>query len=338
MASAIVCTVALPAGADFIRGGATLSTVSSVVKISRAGHGLETLTEGEVLYIFTEKGEPVAQVVIKGVFADEIHSEPLPSAVARAIRESNAILVFSNLREYGDFIKAYLLGSADAFEDFIARFPKSELRHEAQRVIDGLIYRPYKIRGSVEAFEEFMRNYPENSYFRSARERRDRLLFERASRVGRINALSVFMGSYPDNLYLKEAESMVTAIQGGYRELPMADLANSPRNWQGKQVRFTANLHSSLPIYVEGFSVGRKTAGFTSPRNSAEHLNIQVQNGPYVLWRLFIDRELVDLTSLVEETEKGTRMKIYGTVFEINGGAPWIQVEDLELFEKSGGS
>ena len=84
-----------PALGEFVRGGATLGKMSPFVRISREGNGLESLIEGEVLYIFTETGEPVAQIVVRDVFSDEIHSEPLPSAVAREIRETGAAGMFA---------------------------------------------------------------------------------------------------------------------------------------------------------------------------------------------------------------------------------------------------
>jgi hypothetical protein len=33
---------------------------------------------------------------------------------------------------------------------------------------------------------------------------------------------------------------------------------------------------------------------------------------------------------MIEEMEKGTPLKIYGRVFDILGGAPWIDVDDVE--------
>ena len=146
---------------EFVRGAATLSNVSSVIKISREGNNLDSLVPGETLYIFTESGEPVSQIVVRDVFSDIIHSEPLPASVARQIRESGSILIFSNLREYGDFIIAFRTGTKDAFSDFIGFNPDSELREEAKRIYDGLVYRPFKISGTPEALDDFIRKYYE---------------------------------------------------------------------------------------------------------------------------------------------------------------------------------
>ncbi len=319
-----------PGQAELVRGGAALSTVSSVIKISREGNGLDSLVEGEVLYIFTEKGEPVAQVIIKDVFSDAIYSEPLPGAVARQIRETNSILIFSNLREYGDFLAAYLEGSEDAFRNFIQRFPRSELGEEAQRIVDGLVYRPYKLRGTPEAMEEFAQKYPDNSYVRNALTRRDDLLFEPVRNTDRISAYRSFLISHPDNRHAGEARERLIALQGTFEESTLEEVARYPRAHLGRKVRFPCQLHSTLPIYVEGPGVGRKTASFSSPRNAAEHINLQVEEKELVLWRLFVPREDEDLARRLQEVKKGEGIMVYGVVFDILGGAPWIDVVDME--------
>ena len=69
-----------------------------------------------------------------------------------------------------------------------------------------------------------------------------------------------------------------------------------------------------------------------SPRNASEHLNFQVQDNDIVLWRLFINREDEDVVKTIEEAEKGASLLIYGMVFTNLGGAPWIDVEDVEKY------
>jgi len=322
-----------PALGEVIRGGATLGSVSAVIKISREGNGLESLVEGEVLYIFTETGEAVSQIVVKDVFSDEIHSEPMPSAVARQIRETGVILIFSNLREYGDYISATLTGTADSFREFMADHPRSELGEEVKRILDGIIYRPYKLKGTVEAFEEFLEKYPDNtynSYAVNALKRRDDLRFSEVSVPNKISGYRKFILTYPDNIHTADARERLTRLQGGYKEITLDDLARYPRSNNGKTVKFPCTLHSALPVYVEGPGVGRKTAAFQSPRNSFEHLNFQVGNDGIVLWRLFVTRDDDQLVNMIEEMEKGTPLKVYGTVFDIVGGAPWIDVDDIE--------
>jgi hypothetical protein len=322
-----------PALGEVVRGGATLGSVSAVVKISRERNGLESLVEGEVLYIFTETGEAVSQIVVKDVFSDEVHSEPLPSAVARQIRETGVILIFSNLREYGDYISATLTGTADSFREFMADHPRSELGEEVKRILDGLVYRPYKLRGTVEAFEEFLQKYPDttyNSYAVNALKRRDDLQYAVASIPDKISGYRKFILTYPDNIHTPDARERLTRLQEGYEEITLEDLARYPRSNNGKTIKFPCTLHSALPVYVEGPGVGRKTAAFQSPRNSFEHLNFQVGNNGYVLWRLFASRGDDQLVRMIEGMDKGTPLRIYGTVFDTLGGAPWIDVDDIE--------
>lgn len=322
-----------PALGEIVRGGATLGSVSTLVKISREGNGLESLVEGEVLYIFTETGEAVSQIVVKDVFSDEIHSEPLPSAVARQIRETGVILVFSNLREYGDYISATLTGTAEAFREFMADHPRSELAEEVKRILDGLVYRPYKLRGTVEAFEEFLEKYPDasyNSYAENALKRRDDLQFSQFSERDKISGYRQFILTYPDNMHIREARESLSRLQNEYEEITLEDLARYPRSSNGKEVRFASTLHSALPVYVEGPGVGRKSAAFQSPRNSFDHFNFQVEGGEIVLWRLFVNRDDDQLVSMIEKLDKGTAIRIYGKVFDIMGGAPWIDVDDIE--------
>lgn len=330
-AFAIMCWAA-DTHAELMRGGATLSSVSSVVKISREGNSLDTLAPGETLYIFTEAGEPVAEIYVKDVFSDVIHSEPLPDAVARQIRESNSILIFSNLREYGDFIKAFSIGSLESFKDFISRYPESELREESQRILDGLVYRPYKIRGTHQAFDEFLIKFPGNYYAGRALQRRDELRYLPVRTADTISEYRLFLNTYPDNLHVPEVRERMRAILGTYRETTLEEVARYPERYLGKKIRFSSTLHSALPVYVEGPGVGRKTDLFKSPRNTIDHLNFQVREGDIVLWRLFASREAESVVKMIEESEKGDHLLVYGMVFNSLGGAPWIDVDDVEKY------
>ena len=317
---------------ELMRGGATLSPVSSVIKISREGNGLDSLVSGEILYIFTDFGEPVSQIFIKNVFSDVIYSEPLPDAVARQIRETRSILIFSNLREYGDFIKAFRHGSMDAFKDFITRYPDSELREEAQRIFDGLVYRPFKIKSTPQALDEFINKYPDNYYAGSALKRRDDLQYIPVKAADRISQYRWFISTYPDNIHTGEAREKIGAILSTYEDANLEEVARYPRSHLGKKVKFSCNLHSALPVYVEGPGIGRKTASFRSPRNAVDYLNFQVTENDFVLWRLFASRENENLVKTIQESEKGDHIIVYGVVFDTLGGAPWMDVDDIERY------
>ncbi len=317
---------------ELLRGGATLSSVSSVIKISREGNGLDSLVSGEILYIFTDSGEPISQIFVKDIFSDVIYSEPLPDAVARQIRETRSILIFSNLREYGDFIKAFRIGSMESFRDFITRYPDSELREEAQRIFDGLVYRPYKIKGTHQALEEFTKKHPDNYYVGSALKRRDDLQYIPLKAADRISQYRWFISTYPDNLHAGEARERIGAILSTYEDTSLEEVARYPRSHLGKKVRFSSTLHSALPVYVEGPGVGRKTALFRSPRNAVDYLNFQVTEEDIVLWRLFASRENENTVKTIQESVKGDHIVVYGVVFDTLGGAPWIDVDDIERY------
>ncbi len=317
---------------ELMRGGAALSSVSSVIKISREGNDLDPLTKGEILYIFTDTGEAVSQIIVKDIFSDVIHSEPLPDAVARQIRETRSILIFSNLREYGDFIKAFRDGSMDSFREFIMLYPDSELREEAQRIFDGLVYRPYKIKGSPQALDEFTKKHPDNYYVGSALKRRDDLRYIPVKVADKISRYRWFISTYPDNINSGEARERITGILSTYDDADLKEVASYPRNHLGKKIKFSSTLHSALPVYVEGPSVGRKTALFSSPRNAVDYLNFQVAEEDIVLWRLFASRENENLVETIQEFEKGDHILVYGVVFDTLGGAPWIDVDDIEKY------
>ena len=318
--------------AELMRGAATLSPVSSIIKISREGNRLDSLVPGEPLYIFTESGKPVSEIYVKDVFSDVIHSEPLPDAVARQIRETRSILIFSNRREYGEFIKAFRDGSVEAFEEFISRNPQSELREEAQRILDGLVYRPYKVKGTHQAFDEFLKTHPDNYYAGRALKRRDELRYMPVKAADTISEYRWFLYTYPDNLHVPEVRERMRAILAAYGETNLKEVARNPGRYLGKKVRFPCTLHSALPIYVEGPGVGRKTDLFKSPRNSIDYLNFQVREGEIVLWRLFASREAESVVKIIEESGKGDPLLVYGMVFDSLGGAPWIDVDDVEKY------
>ncbi len=327
----IICVTPVAYG-ELMRGGATLSSVSSVIKISREGNGLDSLMPGEILYIFTDSGEPVSQIFVKDVFSDVIHSEPLPDAVARQIRETRAILIFSNLREYGDFIVTFRNGTLESFGDFITRYPDSELREEAQRIYDGLVYRPFKVKGTHQALEDFLKKHPDNYYAGSAMKRRDDLRYIPVKEANKISQYRWFISTYPDNRNAEEARAKMGAILSTYEDTNLEDVARYPRSHQGKKIKFPSTLHSALPIYVEGPGVGRKTAQFKSPRNSSEYLNFQVTQNDLVLWRLFVNREDETIVKVIQESGKGDNILVYGIVFDTLGGAPWIDADDIEKY------
>ena len=261
-----------------------------------------------------------------------IHSEPLPDSVARQIRETRSILIFSNLREYGDFIVTFRDGTVESFADFITRNPDSELREEAQRIYDGLVYRPFKIKGTPQALEEFIRQHPDNYYAGRALKRRDDLRYIPVKDANRISQYRWFISTYPDNRNVEEARGRIGAILPTYEDTNLEEVAKYPRRHLGKKVRFSSALHSALPVYVEGPGVGRKTALFKSPRSSAEYLNFQVTENDFVLWRLFAARENENTVKAIQESEKGDHILVYGIVFDILGGAPWIDVDDIEKY------
>jgi len=327
----IICVTPVAYG-ELMRGGASLSTVSSMIKISREGNGLDSLVTGEILYIFTDAGEPVSQIFVKDVFSDVIHSEPLPDAVARQIRETRSILIFSNLREYGDFIVTFRNGTLESFGDFITRNPDSELREEAQRIYDGLVYRPFKVKGTHQALEEFLKKHPDNYYAGSAMKRRDDLRYIPVKEANKISQYRWFISTYPDNRNAEEARAKMGAILSTYEDTNLEDVARYPRSHLGKKIKFSCTLHSALPVYVEGPGVGRKAALFKSPRSSVEYLNFQVTEKDFVLWRLFAARENENLANRIQEFKKGDHILVYGTVFDTLGGAPWIDVDDIEKY------
>jgi len=310
---------------ELIRGGATLSAVSSVIKISREGNNLDSLVPGEILYVFTESGEPVSQILIKDVFSDVIYSEPLPDAVARQIRETRSILIFSNIREYGDYMIAFRDGSKDEFRNFISRYPGSELREEAQRIFDSLVYRPYKIEGTPQALDEFPKKFPDNYYADNAIKRRDDLRYLPVKSADRINLYRWFLSTYPANPHNGEARERMEAIHSTYEDANLEEVARQPHSHLGKKIRFSSTLHSALPVYVEDTGVERKNS-----RNAVEYLNFQVTENNIACWTLFASRENEYLVKTIQESEKGDHIIVYGVVFDTLGESPWIDVDDIE--------
>jgi hypothetical protein len=319
--------------AEVIRGGATLGTVSPVVKISRQGNNLDTLAKGDILYVFTEKGEPVSQIKIKDIFSDVIISEDLPNSVANQVRITDVILVFSNLREYGDFLEAHQKGTESGFRQFASRYPNSELKEEAVRVADGIVYRSFKLRGTAQAFEEFIEEHHGNYYVENARIRRDALIFLPFRSADQLSGYREFIRQNPDNVHVKDARDRMAQLMVLFDEVSAEHVAKGAGSLLGKRVKFYTTMHSVLPIYVEGTSVGKKTPAFKSPRNSTDYLNFQVRSGDIILWRLFANRENPELTKKIQLTEKGSIIKVYGQIFSAEGNAPWIDVLDVEFEE-----
>jgi len=125
----------------------------------------------------------------------------------------------------------------------------------------------------------------------------------------------------------------MTELMALFDEVSAEHVARGSGDLVGKRIKFYTTTHSVLPVYVEGTSVGKKSAGFSSPRNSADYLNFQVRSGEIILWRLFASREDPELTKKIQLAKKGSIIKVYGQVFSSQGNAPWIDVLDVEFEE-----
>jgi hypothetical protein len=262
-----------------------------------------------------------------------IISEALPNSVANQVRITDVILVFSNLREYGDFLEAHQKGTESAFRQFSSRYPKSELKEEAVRVADGIVYRSFKLRGTAQAFEEFIEKHHGNYYVENAKIRRDALIFLPFRSKDQLSGYREFIRQNPDNVHVKDARDRMAQFMALFDEVSAEHVAKGAGSLLGKQVKFYTTMHSVLPIYVEGTSVGKKTPAFKSPRNSTDYLNFQVSSGDIILWRLFASRENPELTKKIQLTKKGSIIKLYGQIFSAEGNAPWIDVLDIEFEE-----
>lgn len=326
-----VLSVPVVVSADYVKGGAAIASTAPVIKISREGHELHLLKAGDKLYVFNEKGNPITEIIIKDVYSKDIYSEPVPEKVARNIRQNKAILIFSNLPEYGDFIKAYLTGTAEIFREFIVRYSSSKLVPEARRVVDGIVYRPYKLKGTIEAFARFLKEHPDNYYSENARKRFDLLIYLPYKSLDKVSAYRAFTASYPENRYAGEARARIKELLTNFEEISVEHLAKAASKVVGKKVKFYCRFRSVLPIYVKGTSVGRKAESFASPRHSSEYLNLQVESGKYVLWRLFVNRDDTGLTRDLQLMARGKTLLVYGEVFSASGNAPWIDVLDAEI-------
>ncbi len=328
--SVLAGSAAQAAATEVVTGGAIMGATSPVIKILREPGAFASLKEGDTLYIFTETGRPVTAIAVKNVFSDEIHSEPLVEELANKMRDDKTILIYANIPEYGSFIKSYLDGSAAAFRRFIAETPTSLLVPEAQKVIDGIIYRPYKLKGTIEAFNEFIAQYPGNLYIENAVKRRDQMEFAPFKQADLIGSYRKFVALHPRNLNVPEAQARIKDILASFEEVSIDQLAKASASLTGRKVKFYGYLRSILPIFVSGESVGKKTAKFASPRPGTEYLNLQVEGAGFVLWKLFIAREDVELSQEVQMQDRHQMLRFYGQVFSNDGNSPWIDVQDME--------
>jgi hypothetical protein len=328
--SFLVGPAARAAPAEVVTGSAMIAAVSPVIKILREPGTFESLKEGDTLYIFTETGRPVTAISVKNVFSDEIHSEPLVEELANKMRDDKTILIFANVPEYGSFIKAYLDGGEAAFRRFIDETPNSLLVREARKVIDGIIYRPYKLAGTIEAFDDFISRHPDNFYAENAVQRHDKLEYAPYKTADLIGSYRKFISLHPNNRNVPEAQARIRDILASFEEVSIDQLAKAASSLTGRRVKFYCYLRSILPIFVSGDSVGRKTAKFASPRPGSDYINIQVEGSGFVLWKLFVSREDAELTQTTQLQDRNQALRVFGQVFSNDGNAPWIDVLDME--------
>ncbi len=328
--SAFIPALASAAPVQLVQGAAVLGDNAPVIKIFREGLPPAAVGEGDILFIFTEKGDPVTEVPVKDVFSDEIYSQPLDEELVIRLRGENTILIFANVPEYGEFLKAYLNGREEAFRDFLRRHPASLLEGEARRVADGIVYRPYKLKGTAEALEEFLRLHPDSSWKEAAELRRDQLQFDPVSQADLIDQYRLFTVRYPRNRFVGQALTRVQQLRDAHPRVVLPRLLDDPQAFMGKKLRFSGYIHSLLPIFLQGGAVGRKTERFHSPRAADDYLNVQFDDGgPYILWRGFLRRDLVTLVDFVETGDREEPWTVFGEVFSTDANAPWLEITDM---------
>lgn len=140
-----------------------------------------------------------------------------------ARREDTAAAYHRYLREYPDsahadearqrlaFARIRSKPSAEAWDEFVTRWPDSPLLPELRPVVEEAVFERTRARGAAAAYREFLEQFGSGAL--AARARGNLAYLEEKGLGGRPDALAAFAEAYPESDYAAEAARSAAALR-----------------------------------------------------------------------------------------------------------------------------
>jgi hypothetical protein len=143
--------------------------------------------------------EAYANRSIDGLEAALRRFESLPqvAGLARARRDELA------------FAQAEKVGTYQAYQGFMTRYPEAAQAAEARKRYESLLYQSFDRVGTPLAYSQFMQAYPQSPYLNQAREAYNRLTYEEVARRDAPEDYRDFIRDHPDSPYVQEARAQL---------------------------------------------------------------------------------------------------------------------------------
>ncbi len=107
------------------------------------------------------------------------------------------------------FAEAEKVGTYQAYQGFMTRYPEASQVPEARKRYESLLYQSFARVGTLLAYGQFMQTYPESPYYNQAQEAFNRLTYEEVARRGTPDAYRDFIRDYPDSPYVRQARAQL---------------------------------------------------------------------------------------------------------------------------------
>jgi hypothetical protein len=133
------------------------------------------------------------------------------SALEAALRRFESLPEVARLararRDELAFAEAEKVGTYQAYQSFMIKYPEAGQVAEARKRYESLLYQSFARIGTLLAYEQFMQAYPQSPYYNQAREAYNRLIYEEVARKDTPEAYRNFVSDYPDSPYVREARA-----------------------------------------------------------------------------------------------------------------------------------
>ena len=103
------------------------------------------------------------------------------------------------------FAEAEKVGTYQAYQGFMSKYPEAAQLAEARKRYESLLYQSFARVGTRLAYEQFMQAYPQSPYYNQAREAYNRLTYEEVARRGTPEAYRDFLRDHPESPFVPEA-------------------------------------------------------------------------------------------------------------------------------------
>lgn len=105
--------------------------------------------------------------------------------------------------------EAQAVGTAEAYEAFLAAHPKSSLRRVALDQLDEPHFEQAKLQNSEAGWRNYLKQHPEGRHVSEAEHALELLMFFQAVDVGTLQALEGFLASFPESTFSEAVKTRI---------------------------------------------------------------------------------------------------------------------------------